>query len=94
MPIPTYYGDEICYVNGLKYAADVVLLVLDFRVHQLGVTRKERYMPVSDGEYAFKDFPLSSHRQVLAVPAGSKVLDLGCGRECWPSSCRRRAAKR
>ena len=20
VPIPTYYGDEICYVNGLKYA--------------------------------------------------------------------------
>ena len=23
LPIPTYYGDEICHVNGLKYAADV-----------------------------------------------------------------------
>lgn len=23
--IPTYYGDEICYVNGLKYARDVAL---------------------------------------------------------------------
>src|SRR5258708_11113123 len=23
VPIPTYYGDEICYVNGLKYAKDV-----------------------------------------------------------------------
>ena len=24
IPIPTYYGDEICYVNGMKYAKDVV----------------------------------------------------------------------
>jgi glycosyltransferase involved in cell wall biosynthesis len=24
VPIPTYYGDEICYVNGMKYARDVV----------------------------------------------------------------------
>ena len=24
LPIPTYYGDEICHVNGLKYALDVV----------------------------------------------------------------------
>ena len=24
MPIPTYYGDEICYVNGMRYARDVV----------------------------------------------------------------------
>ena len=23
LPIPTYYGDEICHVNGLKYAWDV-----------------------------------------------------------------------
>ncbi len=25
IPIPTYYGDEICYVNGMKYAKDVSL---------------------------------------------------------------------
>ncbi|HEV3148963.1 MAG TPA: glycosyltransferase family 2 protein, partial [Chthoniobacterales bacterium] len=23
LPIPTFYGDEICYVNGLKYAANI-----------------------------------------------------------------------
>ena len=23
LPIPTFYGDEICHVNGLKYAWDV-----------------------------------------------------------------------
>ncbi len=23
LPIPTYYGDEICHVNGLRYAWDV-----------------------------------------------------------------------
>ena len=32
VPIPTYYGDEICYVNGLKYAADVARAVR--RYHQ------------------------------------------------------------
>jgi len=25
LPIPTYYGDEICRVNGVKYAANVLL---------------------------------------------------------------------
>ena len=81
VPIPTYYGDEICHVNGMKYAADVCLSVLDFRLHQLGVTRKERYVPLAGPDYEFKDFPLSSHMQVIEeVPPGSRVLDLGCGR--------------
>ena len=26
VPIPTYYGDEICHVNGIKYAKDVIAL--------------------------------------------------------------------
>ena len=28
LPIPTYYGDEICRVNGMKYAKDVMLATL------------------------------------------------------------------
>src|ERR1700693_577844 len=28
LPIPTYYGDEVCYVNGLKYAWNVIAAVL------------------------------------------------------------------
>jgi glycosyltransferase involved in cell wall biosynthesis len=31
VPIPTFYGDEICYVNGLKYAADIVRAVRRYR---------------------------------------------------------------
>jgi glycosyltransferase involved in cell wall biosynthesis len=30
IPVPTYYGDEICYVNGLRYAKDVVKDVLEY----------------------------------------------------------------
>src|SRR5215470_913668 len=35
LPIPTYYGDEICHVNGLKYAADVMRAVLIARCQSL-----------------------------------------------------------
>ena len=28
LPIPTYYGDEICHVNGMKYALNVVIAAL------------------------------------------------------------------
>jgi len=41
LPIPTYYGDEICHVNGLKYAFDAsrqacwrVLRISDFLMNE------------------------------------------------------------
>ncbi|HMA80501.1 MAG TPA: glycosyltransferase family 2 protein, partial [Candidatus Binatia bacterium] len=37
LPIPTYYGDEICHVNGLKYAWNVVKATLKSRAHDFGV---------------------------------------------------------
>jgi glycosyltransferase involved in cell wall biosynthesis len=36
VPIPTYYGDEISYVNGLHYAKDVSLDVVRYRFSKLG----------------------------------------------------------
>ncbi|MCB1031535.1 MAG: glycosyltransferase family 2 protein, partial [Acidimicrobiales bacterium] len=36
IPIPTYYGDEICYVNGMGYARDVTRDVLRYRAHKMG----------------------------------------------------------
>ena len=32
VPIPTYYGDEICHVNGLPYAANCVREMLGYAV--------------------------------------------------------------
>jgi len=43
LPIPTFYGDEICHVNGLKYAGDVVKTMLGCRIHQLGVFFDRRF---------------------------------------------------
>jgi glycosyltransferase involved in cell wall biosynthesis len=37
IPIPTFYGDEISYVNGLRYAKDIVADVIRYRAHQLGL---------------------------------------------------------
>ena len=36
VPIPTYYGDEICYVDGLKYAKDVSTDVVRYRLGKMG----------------------------------------------------------
>jgi hypothetical protein len=37
IPIPTFYGDEICYVNGMRYAKDVVKDVVAYRLAKVGV---------------------------------------------------------
>ncbi len=35
--IPTYYGDEICRVNGVKYAAEIIVASLLSRAQKLGL---------------------------------------------------------
>ncbi|MEI9937226.1 MAG: bifunctional glycosyltransferase/class I SAM-dependent methyltransferase [Pseudomonadota bacterium] len=78
-PIPTYYGDEICHVNGMKYAKDVVKSVMDFELHELGLRHHAEYeVPPA---YTLKRSGLSSHTQLLALvgPPPRRVLDVGCG---------------
>lgn len=36
IPIPTFYGDEISHVNGMKYAWDVCRHVVQYRLHKMG----------------------------------------------------------
>jgi SAM-dependent methyltransferase len=80
IPIPTYYGDEICYVNGFKYAGDVARSVVDYELHELGVRHRPEYEV--DPVYSFKESPLSSHSQLIELVGTTprKVLDVGCGR--------------
>ena len=79
IPIPTYYGDEICYVNGMKYAKDVMVSVLSYRLYSAGLARCNWCDPESARtRYPAKHSPLSSHQRIASlVPAGSMVLDLG-----------------
>jgi glycosyltransferase involved in cell wall biosynthesis/SAM-dependent methyltransferase len=78
-PIPTYYGDEICHVNGMKYAKDVVRSVVDYELHELGVQNHPEFEV--EPAYTLKKSPLSSHSQLLEMvgPAPRKILDVGCG---------------
>jgi glycosyltransferase involved in cell wall biosynthesis len=82
LPIPTYYGDEICRVNGMKYAKDVLWATLQNVAHRSGMRYQRRFDPHLD-ENAHYDLKLgyaSSHTYALdAVPAGSRVLDIGSG---------------
>jgi 2-polyprenyl-3-methyl-5-hydroxy-6-metoxy-1,4-benzoquinol methylase len=81
-PIPTYYGDEISRVNGLRYAADVARVTLQFALHRMGLRQQRRFDPAVDGHghYELKLGYESSHQWALdAVPAGASVLDIGAG---------------
>ena len=42
-PIPTHYGDEVCHVNGMKYAWDVFKATIAYRLHRLGVMCSLKY---------------------------------------------------
>ena len=82
VPIPTYYGDEICRVNGVKYAKDVLMTTIASRLHGLNILydRKFDIAGAANTHYELKLGYSSSHTMALdAVPAGARVLDIGCG---------------
>ncbi len=79
VPIPTYYGDEICYVDGVGYAADVTRDVIAYRLQKAGFGDGSR-IALSE-EYELKPNEDSSHGRIttmLGSRPASKVLDLGC----------------
>jgi glycosyltransferase involved in cell wall biosynthesis len=81
LPIPTYYGDEICRVNGLSYALNVVLATLKSRMQELGIFYDRRFdcAPGILEQYTPKFSYASPHTLALElIPGNSRVLDLGC----------------
>ena len=91
VPIPTYYGDEICYVNGLKYAKDVSLDVVRYKLGKLGFTLGS--LGRVGQEYVMKHSEQSSHEVILRwferIPP-ARVLDLGCSGGLLAEQVRRR----
>jgi len=80
VPIPTYYGDEICYVDGMKYAKDLFIHTTKYRLHKMGFGGRGG-VAAAEGVYEYKSDPSSSHGQLLGYLAeckGAEVLDLGC----------------
>lgn len=79
VPIPTYYGDEICYVDGLGYARAVVADVVRYRLQRLGFG--DDSLAVATDAYELKPDEGSSHAVLAAWAGGStgcRALDLGC----------------
>jgi glycosyltransferase involved in cell wall biosynthesis len=82
LPIPTYYGDEISRVSGMKYAKDVLLATLRNAFHRTGLLYQRRFDPHlrENAHYELKLGYPSSHSWALeAVPEGAAVIDIGSG---------------
>ncbi|HLH05256.1 MAG TPA: glycosyltransferase [Bryobacteraceae bacterium] len=77
VPIPTFYGDEICRVNGLKYARAIVRAVRRYTETARSVRShpeyEEYFLP-----YAVKRSRYSAHDYASRLIApGERVLDVG-----------------
>ncbi|WP_377642813.1 bifunctional glycosyltransferase/class I SAM-dependent methyltransferase [Oryzobacter terrae] len=79
VPIPTYYGDEICYVNGMGYARDVAKDVIRYRAARMGFGHGST--AVDPSAYELKPSAHSSHGRLLEwlrAARPGEVLDVGC----------------
>lgn len=81
VPIPTYYGDEICHVEGIPYAARCIGTVLRSRANRYHLVYHPKFDVFGSDEYVFKEAPNSVHQHVVRREwePGAKVLELGAG---------------
>ena len=80
VPIPTYYGDEICYVNGMRYARNVFRAIFRYVLTKRSVAKYPEYQEYYV-HYPVKQSTYSSHHLArLSVGKGEEIFDVGCGR--------------
>lgn len=84
IPIPTYYGDEICHVNGMKYGWDVIKAAAKARVQEMSLLYDRKFdVRPAEVEGNSRYAPKLGHESPQAfalerIEPGSRVLDLGC----------------
>ncbi|HKX31897.1 MAG TPA: bifunctional glycosyltransferase/class I SAM-dependent methyltransferase [Blastocatellia bacterium] len=83
VPIPTYYGDEICHVNGMRYAWQCVKTAMKYRLMQFEIFYDPKFdlRRPSQSIYTTKQAPTSLHHFMrnVSLESGSKLLDVGGG---------------
>ncbi len=78
-PVAELWTDRALPAGGLRYALRACWAAVEYRLHQLHVTRDGRYMVDPGTHYTFKQSPSGSHVQIVdAIRPGTEVLDLGC----------------
>ena len=79
VPIPTFYGDEICYVNGLKYAKAILRAVYRYTETSRAVRSYPEYAEYFV-PYAIKRGLYSAHYYAARlIGRDQRVLEIGCG---------------
>ncbi len=82
VPIPTFYGDEICHVNGMQYAWQCIKTALRYRAMQFEIFYDPKFDIKKDQyHYSAKQAKTSLHYFIrqLSIPAESDLLDVGGG---------------
>jgi glycosyltransferase involved in cell wall biosynthesis len=82
IPIPTYYGDEICHVNGMRYAWQCVKTALIFRLMQFEIFYDPKFdIRRNTRVYSTKNSSTSLHYYIrnLPVKPETTVIDVGGG---------------
>jgi glycosyltransferase involved in cell wall biosynthesis len=80
--IPTHYGDEISRVNGLRYAWDVVMATIQYKLHQLGILCS---LKLRDLQQALRDRANRAYSsetmalEILREQRPRRLLHIGCG---------------
>jgi glycosyltransferase involved in cell wall biosynthesis len=79
--MPTYYGDEKCHVNGMKYAWNCLKSAIKSRLHQAGIFFQPNFeIPENQiRNYSLKNAKTSLHKYILNLPwiKNEHVIDLG-----------------
>jgi glycosyltransferase involved in cell wall biosynthesis len=86
VPIPTYYGDEICHVKGIPYAIHCLLAAVSYRLTRWGLWQDVKYQPEIWRRFPYQvktQDPYSSQRIALECaarhPQKQSLLEIGPG---------------
>jgi glycosyltransferase involved in cell wall biosynthesis len=96
IPVPTFYGDEISHVNGMRYAFNCVKAVMKVRLGEVGLFYEPKFDfgHFDESGYRFKTAENTLHHHILSEPwnADWRLADLGAGRGILSAQLARRVA--
>ena len=80
LPIPTYYGNEISHVNGIRYAWDVFQTTLKARAQKFAIYYDPKFdIPIAGKQHYVSKvgFPSSHSETISRIEPNSRVIDIG-----------------